>query len=509
MSKKKNGFEYELSGYDIAGHQRAEQKLLLSDKILQQMPNAIIVTDLEGNIQRWLGKATDIFGYSEKEALGKPISLIHWPQNDDDSTNKLLEQIKNQGDFSGEILCLTKDQRVIPVEASAKTIFDQLGRPIAMAGIMRNISVRKKAERALQESEERFRLAFENANIGVWLIDLEGALLRVNNRMCQILGYTQDELERMNVDDVTYREDISVPDDFITRSLAGKMDHISFEKRYVHKQGHLVWANVSSSLVRDSQGKPLYFISHVQDISQHKKTQLEREKLIHQLETKNAELERFSYTISHDLKSPLITIQGFLGFLEKDALNGNVDRLKRNIGFIRAAVDKMKHLIDDLLELSRVGRVASSRESISLGELVREAVAQVAGPIKLRGVTVHVAKSLPTVTGDRTRLLQVFQNLIDNAVKFIGNTPNPTITIGGHAEGNFIVCYVKDNGIGIDHRYHHRIFNLFDRLDTETEGSGVGLALTKRVVEIHGGQIWVESAGAGQGSTFWIKLPLA
>lgn len=503
-----NIINYQAVGYDCTERKLVEADLLLSDQILQQMPHAVIVTNLNGVIQRWTGKAEAVLGYSAHEAIGQSIRFLSVPQLNHDPAQDIIDQTRETGEFLGEITCVTKDGKNIPIEISAKPIFDKFGKPMALLGILKDVAARKKGEHALAESEERFRLAFENANIGVWLIDMDGKLLRVNHRMCEILGYTAAELEQLNVNDISHPQDIDVSLDFIQRSLEGQLDHIDFEKRYLHKQGHIIWANTSTSLVRDPNGEPLYFISHVQDITRSKTIETEREKLIKQLETKNAELERMTYTISHDLKSPLITIQGFLTLLERDAANNDSDRLAQDIKFIRTAAKKMKQLVDDLLELSRIGRLTSPQEIIPLSDLVREAVSVVAGSINVRGAKVHVSANMPTVVGDRARLLQVFQNLIDNAVKFMGDEPNPTLKIGGRVEGGFAVCYVKDNGIGIDARYHHRIFNLFDRLDTETEGSGVGLALAKRVMEVHNGQIWVESAGDGLGSTFWLKLPL-
>jgi PAS domain S-box-containing protein len=504
-----NVVEFQSIGYDITERKQVERRLMFSDQALQQMPNAIIQTDLNGTIQRWLGNAETIFGYSTAEAIGQSVSFMHMAKIGEDSTEDIIRSINETGQYFGELTCRRKDGRIIPVELSAKPIFDQTGEPLALIGNLRDISTRKKSERALQESEERFRLAFENANIGVWLIDLDGRLLRVNNRMCQILGYSQSKLEQMNVSDVTHPDDVEMPFNFVRRSLAGELNHITFEKRYIHKKGHLIWANVSSSLVRDTKGQPLYFLSHVEDITQHKATEMERENLIKELETKNTELERFSYTISHDLKSPLITIQGFLGFLEKDAQNSNTERLKQDIKFIRLATDKMKQLVDDVLELSRLGQMVLSEDPIPIRKLVDEAVMVTIGPLNLRSIQLQFEDNLPTVRGDFTQLLQVFQNLLENATKFMGDEPHPKITIGGHTKGKFAVCFVADNGIGIEPAYHHRIFNLFDRLDQEVEGTGVGLAVAKRIVEMHHGELWVESAGAGQGSTFWLKLPLA
>ena len=234
-----------------------------------------------------------------------------------------------------------------------------------------------------------------------------------------------------------------------------------------------------------------------------------RKKLIAELESKNAELERFTYTVSHDLKSPLFTIRGFLGYLEKDAASGNQERLKSDIQRINDATEKMQRLLNELLELSRIGRLMNESQPVSFGELAHEVLELVQGRIMERGITVHIQSDLPTVFGDRQRLAEVLQNLIDNAAKFIGNQTEPRIEIGqwGDDEGK-PVFYVKDNGIGIQTEHHDRIFGLFNKLDIKSDGTGIGLSIVKRIVEVHGGRIWVESE-AGKGSTFYFTLPRA
>jgi signal transduction histidine kinase len=245
----------------------------------------------------------------------------------------------------------------------------------------------------------------------------------------------------------------------------------------------------------------------VRDISQRKWVETEREKLINELEEKNGELERFTYTVSHDLKSPLITIKGFLGFLEKDAASGNVVRLKSDIQRIANATDKMQLLLNELLELTRIGRLMNPYQAIHFEELAREAVELVHGQIQSKGIQVSIQENLPTIHGDRQRLIEVVQNLIDNAAKFTGSQTSPRIEIGqnGYEDGKPIF-YVKDNGIGIDLVHHDRIFGLFNKLDANSEGTGIGLALVKRIVEVHGGRIWVESE-AQNGATFFFTLP--
>ena len=240
------------------------------------------------------------------------------------------------------------------------------------------------------------------------------------------------------------------------------------------------------------------------DAVQHELT--EREKLIMQLKAKNTELESFTYTVSHDLKAPLLTINGFLNFLEKDALAGNTERVKADIVRVTEATVKMHRLLNELLELSRIGRMMNEPEDIPFADLVNDALDLVHGGLESRRVTVQAQPNLPIVHGDRQRLTEVLQNLIDNAAKYMGNQPNPFIEIGQHGEENDKpILFVKDNGIGIAPEHHDRIFGLFNKLNPASEGTGIGLALVKRIVEIHGGRIWVESE-AGKGSTFYFTL---
>ena len=234
-----------------------------------------------------------------------------------------------------------------------------------------------------------------------------------------------------------------------------------------------------------------------------------RKNLISELENKNAELERFTYAVSHDLKSPLFTIRGFLGYLQQDALSGNHARLRDDVQRITDATDKMQRLLNELLELSRVGRLKNESTTFPFGDLVHEATELVQGQIMARGIHISVEPDLPMVYGDRPRLLEVLQNLLDNAAKFIGDQKAPQIEIGYRGQDTkpgMYIFYVKDNGIGIPSEHYDRIFGLFNKLDPKTEGSGIGLAMVKRILEVHGGRIWVESE-SGKGTTFLFTLP--
>jgi len=235
--------------------------------------------------------------------------------------------------------------------------------------------------------------------------------------------------------------------------------------------------------------------------------EVERENFIQELNRKNAELERFTYTVSHDLKSPLVTIKGFLGFLKKDLVANREDRIQKDFSRIEEATLKMGTLLSELLELSRIGRIINQPEQVDLVKLTEETLEILDGRIREQNIMVIVSPDLPLVCADRPRLAEVVENLIDNAAKYMGKQPKPLIEIGSLQAKNEIVIFVRDNGIGIEPKYHAKIFGLFEKLDSTSEGTGIGLALAKRIIETHGGRIWVESEGLGKGSTFCFTIP--
>jgi signal transduction histidine kinase len=228
----------------------------------------------------------------------------------------------------------------------------------------------------------------------------------------------------------------------------------------------------------------------------------EQKRTEEELNRKVAELERFAYTVSHDLKSPIITIKGFTGALEKDLLNGNYERMAGDLKRVSDAADKMNELLRDLLELSTIGRAVNVPELIDMNLLVDDVLAQLAGPLKNHNLKVTVQPYLPKVFCDRQRIAEVVQNLLENAINYMGDQADPQIKFGMEEKEGVPTFFVQDNGIGIDEKYHQIIFGLFNKLDAKSQGTGVGLALVKRIIEVHGGLVWVESEGVGLGSRF-------
>lgn len=243
-----------------------------------------------------------------------------------------------------------------------------------------------------------------------------------------------------------------------------------------------------------------------EEIAEREKAEQKQEELVQQLKLKNQELDRFAITVSHDLKTPLITITGYLGYLEKDALAGNRDRVRKDIGQINDAAKSMGKLVDEILDLSRIGRIMNPPREVSFDEIVQEALKAAEGLIQVRQVKVKVGSGFPIIYCDFARIVQVLQNLITNAVKFMGQQTDPVIDIGVEEREGEQVFFVKDNGMGIDPKYHEQVFGLFNKLNASTEGLGIGLGIVKRIIEVHEGRIWVESE-LGKGASFYFTLP--
>jgi signal transduction histidine kinase len=238
-----------------------------------------------------------------------------------------------------------------------------------------------------------------------------------------------------------------------------------------------------------------------------REAEVQRQELMARLEAINSEIERFTYLAFHDLRAPLITIKGFAGALEQDLEAGRHDQALRDIQRIGGAADRMDEILSDLLEFARIGRVRRPSEDVDSQQLVQEALQKLDGLIRAKSVTVKISPDLPQVHGDRIRLREVFENLIENAAQYTSDRKEPLIEIGTRWQDDQQIIFVRDNGQGVDPRYHNRIFELFEKLDPNTQGPGIGLALARRIIEVHGGKIWVESGGEGRGSTFCFTLP--
>lgn len=467
--------------------------------------------DEEGNASLvWVGGAFEkMTGYTPEEYIARGAWYAHIHPDDLEKDAEDMRALLNNREVIGsEIRTFARDGSIRWERVFAHPVWDEReNRLVGIIGAVQDVTEQKKAEALLKETLLRQSAILDNIPDMAWLKDLESRYIAVNEQFAIISGHKLEEVIGRTDHDIWQKE-------FADKYRADDLEVIqSGQRRQVEelqrdRTGREYWVETIKTPIRDGQGEVIGTIGIAREITERKRAEFERERLISELETKNAELERFNYTVSHDLKSPLVTIMGFLGFLERDAASGNIQMVRRSAGRIADAVRKMQALLNDLLELSRIGRLMNTPEDIPFTEIVYEAVDRVRGRLDQRDVTVEIQRDLPMVRGDRTRLVEVMQNLLDNAAKYAATGVKPRIEIGtsGVDEKGYTVFYVRDNGVGIEPQHHERIFGLFNKLDVNTEGTGIGLSLVKRIIEVHSGQIWVESAKEN-GATFHFSLP--
>ena len=495
---------YEQAQKEISERKLVEQALRASEElfrtVFQASPVAICITTLnEGRLLDANEAYWNLTGYDPINSIGKLAEELEmWDSIED--RQKFVEEIKHTYSIVNPNYQFLAYGTLQPRSAIAFYELIEINSQPCVLSMFYDVTEQRQVQNDLQNAEARKRAILRSIPDMIFEVTKDGLFLDFMASADLSPIMPPEEFIGKNIRDL-------FPTEIAEQTMFALERSVETGQLHAFEYGMPPGEEVQFFEARVTAVTSESAIIMVRDISQRKWVETEREKLINELEEKNSELERFTYTVSHDLKSPLITIKGFLGFLEQDAANGNIVRLKADTQRIADATDKMQTLLNELLELSRVGRLTNPYQYIPFTELAKDAAEIVYGRLHERNVEVHIDQDLPVVYGDRQRLVEVLQNLLDNAAKFIGKVPNPIIKVGveGNEDGKPIF-YVRDNGMGIDPIHHDRIFGLFNKLDAASEGTGIGLTLVKRIVEVHRGRIWVQSE-AGKGATFFFTLP--
>jgi PAS domain S-box-containing protein len=509
-----------LYGLDITDRKRAEQALKESEAryrgMIESQHDLIIRVDSEGRFTFANDVYCEKFGKQRETLMGELFEpLVHL---DDEALTR-----EPAGSARGKLQVLHSlrgasgsdrvygEQRMRTVDAwrwiawEYYAIRDDRGHMLEVQGIGRDITESKHAEQALRESEETLRMLLEAAPEGIIIVNDTGHITLVNNSAEKLFGYQRAEM-------LGHPIGMLVPDwvqDVHQAHCAGYIanPHVrpmgtGLKLTARHRDGHEIPVEISLGYVRTMKG--LLAMSFIMDITQRRRAEERQAQLLKELENVNQELKDFAYIVSHDLKAPLRAINSLAEWLGQDygdQLDADGQEL---VALLMSRVKRMHNLIEGVLQYSRIGRIQEEHVAIDMNQLIQEVIDLIAPS---SDITITIAHPLPSVTAERTRVAQVFQNLISNAVKYM-DKPKGEIEIDSRDAGEFWQFSVADNGPGIEEKYFEKIFQLFQTLHArdEFESTGVGLAVVKKTVELYRGRVWVESE-VGEGSTFFLTLP--
>lgn len=508
-------------------------------------PSSIMLTRLsDGKIEDVNIGFEKMFGYSRDEIIGKgTLDINLWEREADrnDIVDKLsaLGQIRNaefrfhrkngeilNGLFSAETIIIENQPWIlssitdiserINEEQKQRKLLEKVERDRkALFSILED---KKRTQDSLLESESRYRNLFEATNVAKSITYPDGSI-NVNQAFCKWLGYSSEEMKNMNWREITPAEEHERIDAILKSLGRGGKTSTRFEKKYLHKDGIVLWGDISTAVQVDNKGETKYYITTVVDITEKKAAEeavfrlnAELEKRVSdrtaQLEATNKELEAFSYSVSHDLRAPLRHITGYVDLLNERIGKDLPEQQRHYMHVISDSAKRMGILIDDLLQFSRMGRKEIHLVELNINSLIDEIITELGNDIAGREVVWTIQK-LPYINADYAMIRQVWRNLIENAVKFTRKKSKAEIEIGSYAKDGHVIFHISDNGAGFDMKYAQKLFGVFQRMhnQSEFEGTGIGLANVQRIISKHDGRVWAESE-IEKGSTFYFSLPV-
>jgi PAS domain S-box-containing protein len=500
---------------DITELSEAQEELRQHATMFDAAHDAIMTLDPEGTITYWNRGAERLYGWTTQEAEGQNANALlrtRFPESREVLWPKLMES----GLWQGELIHVTRDGVPVTVASSWTLLRDEKGNASTILEISSDVTERKRAESALAESEAKLRITFATMADGIVIAALDETVTDCNDAILRLTQRSRKEIIGKPFEHLLPPEFRSlIPDahKFLvgavlvrTETSRGERETIRNDSQLLRKNGERVDIEVNISTIEDASGQPAEFLIVARDVTERKRMEQQLDETLADLQRSNAELEQFAYIASHDLQEPLRMITSYMQIIEED-YKGKLDAdADQYIAFTVEGAKRMQTLIDDLLAYSRVGTRGEPFIPTSMNSVLSKAIANLQVAIEeSHAVVTH--DQLPTVLGDESQLIQLFQNLLGNAIKFRGDDA-PMIHVGVEETKDGWVFSVHDNGIGIDMKYIERIFTIFQRLHARDEypGTGIGLAVVKKIVERHGGRIWVESAPES-GSTFYFTLP--
>jgi PAS domain S-box-containing protein len=481
----------------------ANEQLRIKDNAIRSSTAAFAIIDLDGLLTYVNPAFARIWRYgNESEIVGRPIVEF---VEDPSYVEKITGIMRNKGFWSGEVDGRRMDGSKFYVDAYVSIVHNESGTPICIASSFVDVTEKKQAENALIKAELRYRTLFERSPDGVAIYHTKTLLpVEYNDKACQQLGYSRDEFSKLTMGEI----EVGVDQERINERLAYIMDtgQATFETVYRTKEGRLLDVLVTIQAIMIDNQRMAFVL--MRDITGMKLVEASLWRRTEELQRSNEELEQFAYVASHDLQEPLRMVSSFVKLLQRDYKGRLDENADEYIFFAVDGVNRMYALINDLLDYSRVKTGGKEFLQTDMNQVLEEALSNLKLAIDNTKARIS-AEPLPTLEVDRGQMVELLQNLIGNAIKYRKPDEQPIIDIKAQRKTGDWIISVQDNGIGIAPQYHERIFGLFQRLHVwgEYEGTGIGLAIAKRIVERHGGHIWVESE-PGIGSSFSFSIPV-
>jgi PAS domain S-box-containing protein len=493
---------------DISGRKLYEQNLAEVTRRLEahlaNTPMAVVEYAPDFTIVRFSPEAERLFGWTAGEMVGKRLLEIPWIHDEDvPKVRRIVEDMASGRELkaSGTHRNYRKDGRVVYCEWFNSALLDADGSLSSVLSFAADVTVRHMVESALRESEHKFRAIFELAAAGMARVSLDGRMLEVNRKFCELLGYTKEELLDETFMDLTHPEDREPNRRLFSKALAGEIEQYYLEKRYLHKNGSSVWTELTSALVRTAGGEPAYFISVIQDISARKAAEAA-------LRRSNGDLKDFAYAAAHDLQEPVRTISMHTQLLSRRLASSLDPENETVVGYVIEGAARLEGLIRGLREyLDLADADRRTNEPVDLRIALAAAFRHLEPAARESGATLEVAERMPCVAGAEADFVRLFEHLISNSIQYASPGIPPSIRVSATRTGQEWKVTVTDNGIGVAREYQQRIFGVFKRLHgPRVPGSGIGLAICAKIVDRYGGRIWVDSE-PGKGSAFSFTLP--
>ncbi|MEE9567184.1 MAG: PAS domain S-box protein [Desulfobacteria bacterium] len=494
---------------EITQRKRAERALRESEErhrtVLEACPDPVVVYDTEGKSTYVNPAFTAVFGWTPEERLGKKLDYVpeeNWPE-----TEVMIDKVKAGESFSDvESRRYTKDGKILDVSISAGIFLDGDGIPLGSVHILRNITKRKQVEAALRESEQRHRTVLEASPDPIVVYDMEGRCTNTNPAFTAVFGWTPEERLGKKLDYVP-EENWPETQIMIEKVKAGESFSDVESRRYT-KEGEVLDVSISAGIFLDRDRTPVGSVHILRNITKRKQMEERLKETMAELQRSNTELQQFAYIASHDLQEPLRKIQAFGDRLKSRYTEALDERGRDYLDRTLNAAKRMQALINNLLTLSRITTRAQPFVPVNLADVMEKVLSDLELHIERAGGLVEVG-DLSTIDADPTQMRQLFQNLINNGLKFHHPEKKPVVKVYGQSLNEVCQLIVEDNGIGFEEKYKDRIFGIFQRLHGrgQYDGTGVGLAICQKIAERHGGSITAKSS-PGQGATFIVTLPV-